>query len=203
MKNLVLYIVLWIASLGSVGCLGGRQEPRIVMHADAQFLPEERACVEWSADMWREQTSGLADAKFVWDYNSKDAVSVQKHKDDNVLLRVTGENPVVVEIDNEGEGSLLGLVTHGPPVRMSLVVDRFYQDRSLNKDECHRVSLHELGHVWGIPHISRNPSNIMFPVELPQRTACLKADDLLGFCFENDCGNIEMHPCPDQPVETF
>lgn len=200
--------VIAIASL-TVGCFLPAKEPTLTMHADVSFNEIERNCIDSSAEQWRYQTNGLADIRVKYDYDSHDPVSVLEHVTKHRIVKWSSSHPQLVEFEAELNEDLepgepvrfiLGQVgtkngIHNAfrlPVEMRLVSDRFYSGQL-----CRNVTIHEFGHVLGVPHITSSEKNIMFPVALADRKPCLKEDDLLAFCYFNDCGNVKMEACED------
>lgn len=172
-------------------------------HADVDFSPTERSCLEASAQQWREQTQGIADVGFVYDYKPKDPKSIVLNLTHNKLIKWSSTTPKVEEVEAIQEDpsyELLGLTMRSGgldsyprlPTTIGLVMDRLQDDHM-----CRLTVIHELGHAFGIHHMVGN-SNIMYPSVDIGRTACLKHDDLLAFCFANDCGNVEMKQCAYQ-----
>lgn len=182
------------------------------MHGDVRYNEEQRQCVEESAKVWEDQTAGVADINVIWDLDSSTASGLHEQSKNNRIIYTTSQTPVVKEKDEAAERNrdeddppvfLLGFVKpsggiHAPlggPVELRLVLDRLTDGH-----KCRLAAIHELGHVLGIGHIARNRENIMYPSLMGSRKACLKADDLLGFCFVNDCGSVAMKPCSDEPT---
>jgi hypothetical protein len=198
----LLTTVLCLLGLNGCAFLPAR-EPTVTLHADKAFNGPERQCIKESADQWRSQTQGLADANVVYDYDPTNVDQVLKFQLKDRLVKWDSSMPLV-RAEDEGDALLLGQVwpkggIHNDwkiPVEMRLVSDRL---TDLHK--CKLTAVHELGHVFGVPHIPSDPGNIMFPSVIPTRTACLKNEDLLVFCMVNDCGRVEMKPCPDQSLE--
>ena len=194
-----------LASLGMGCALPSVKDPTLVMHVDTSYTAPERACLEQSAQQWRDQTSGLANVSYEYDYNPQDVVSVLVHKLDNRVVRWTSETPYVklVEEMNSEPGNpwtLLGEVNgkgikdvFRGPVEMGLVMDRL-QDNHM----CRLTAIHELGHVFGVPHMPKH-GDIMFPSVQKNRTACLKPNDLTIFAQINGFPGELMKPCEEQP----
>ncbi len=219
MKSNKLTALIFCLGMLIQGCfLNASKEPTIVMHADTLFSPDERACMEQSAQQWRDQTNGLADAHFVYDYKTADPISYLEMKLHHRVVRWTSENPVLAEMERQGTERerledpdappyiILGMVSpgiglhHEPqwPVEMRLVADRLQNDPNFEyMHRCKLTTIHELGHVFGLQHLENNDANIMFPSVNMGRKACLKKDDLLVFCYLNNCGNVAMKPCED------
>lgn len=207
------FLLIFSALLLSVllpGCAVGHalfpeKVPMVILHGDEQYTIAQRKCMEDSADVWRNQTSGVADIQIVWDYNSAIPASIATHKDHNKIVWADSKTPIIVEMESDYEPGqrLLGLVMPSggihnrakDPVEVRLIMDRMDDQRV-----CRLTAIHELGHLLGTPHISRNRENIMYPSIMSTRTVCLKPDDLLGFCFVNDCGSVKMKPCSDEPT---
>ncbi len=180
------------------------------MHVDTSYGPLERQCIVDSAEQWRSQTRGLADVELEFDYDTHKPLEVARRRLSNRIVRWSSQSPVVVEIekelteDQEDPYILLGQVNgkgirdpwHNP-IEMRLVADRLQDPHT-----CRLTAIHEFGHVFGIPHLP-NKTDIMYPSVSYSRSACLKAEDLLAFCFYNDCANVDMKPCPDDPPGTF
>ncbi len=194
------FMALVLAAVTSLGCFVPAYSPKVTMSVDAQFSLEERKCIEDSAAQWKEQTNGLSDVRFVYDYNSKVFESVVAHKLTHRVTRWTTETPMVKALTDEGY-ILLGQVSEVDsiisgglvkPAEMRLVADRL-EDPNV----CRLTAIHELGHLMGINHIKWNEHAIMFPSVRRDRKACLKNDDLIMFCAANDCGNVPMKPCED------
>ncbi len=186
--------------------------PMVTMHGDVRYNEDQRQCVIDSAKVWEDQTSGVADINIIWDFNSADPVSIHEQSKNHKIIYTTSQTPVVKERDDAAERNrdeddppqyLLGFVKpsggiHNPlqgPVELRLVLDRLSDGH-----KCRLAAIHELGHVLGVGHIPRNKEDIMYPSIMASRKACLKPDDLLGFCFVNDCGSVAMKPCSDEPT---
>lgn len=188
----------------TIGCVTPYSSPPVLsMAVDKNFTPAEQGCIADSASKWAEQTSGLAHIDLQWDaLDSKDPRSVAEHRKEHRLVRWTSDLDVVKAIDGDGSsGWLMGQVSGreigkpyiSNPIQMALVADRL-EDPHV----CKLTAIHEFGHVLGLPHID-GPQNIMFWAVVGARTACLKKDDLLMFCYINDCSTVPMKPCDDQP----
>lgn len=199
MKKFVLLIVLML-----FGCAMPPKEPRILFHADKSFSEYERKCLQAGSDQWTEQTSGLADAVYVYDYDSSDATQVARFALFHRVVRWTSDMPIVKfndalinDGDEDGASQILGQTRSSTndafhrPIEMRLVVDRLSDENM-----CKQVVVHELGHAFGVPHINYWPA-IMYPSADIRRGTCLKKADLLAFCYLNDCGSVKMNPCPD------
>ncbi len=193
-----------LLAIGISGCaLPSVKDPTLVMHVDTSYTPPERQCLEQSAQQWRDQTSGLANVQYEYDYNPKDIVSVLTHKLDNRVVRWTSETPYVklleeMESEPDAPYTLLGQVNgkgiKDPfrlPVEMGLVMDRL-QDNHM----CRLTAIHELGHVFGVPHMPAM-TDIMYPSVISKRTACLKDHDLIAFAQINGLPGELMKPCKD------
>lgn len=179
------------------------KDPTLTMHVDTSYQPAERQCLEQSAEQWRQQTSGLANVSFEYDYNVRDVVSVLTHKLHNRVVRWTSETPYVVlveELESEPDHkyTLLGQVNgkgiQDPfklPIEMGMVMDRL-EDNHM----CRLTAIHELGHVFGVPHMPYL-TDIMYPSVYTPRSACLKGVDLTAFAQLNGLPGELMKPCQD------
>lgn len=207
-KTLVLKSLVLALLVGLTGCFLPAREPSITMHADTSFTFPERECLEVSAEQWRTQTQGLADISLKYDYNSSDPASVALSKLQDRLVRWTSKNPVLIEYEAELNADkdpdapaahILGQVNgNGIKDKFHLPVEmRMVMDRLEDPHDCRLTAIHEFGHVLGVPHITTSHANIMYPVVEYSRKACLKKDDLLGFCYFNDCGNVQMKACEE------
>lgn len=167
----------------------------VVLHGDVDFTADEQSKVLLAAELWRVQTGGLADIQVVFDARLTDPA--WSCNGCSLLGRFTSEDKLVQEADEASEGQLLGRVSpsggiHNPwkrPVLMLLVADRLHDG-----DRWMAATVHEMGHVLGLPHVS-SPQSVMFPIYIRHAHACLKRHDLVTFCQVNDCGHTEMHPC--------
>ncbi len=200
------------AGLMSAGCaVFGTVEPTIKYHADVNFSEPERMCLKGAADQWRTQTQGLADMEYVYDYDSKSTRSVVEHQLHHRLGRWTSDMTLVKEIEayDEKEANLppdsihlLGIMRtkdgihndFGKPVEVDLVADLLTDPR-----RCQQVAMHEFGHAFGMFHDTSWPPPVMYPHSIQGMSACLKKADLVQFCALNNCGSVEMKPCPDDP----
>ncbi len=206
MKRLskVCSLILSLASLVQIGCFAPSvKDPTLVMHVDTAYTKDERLCLEDSAQQWRNQTSGLANVSFEYDLNQKDPVSVLVHRLDHRVVRWTSQTPYVKlleEMQSEPDKPyiLLGQVNgkgtkdpFGKPIEMGLVSDRL-----TDPHVCRLTAIHELGHVFGVPHMP-GPGSIMYPSIHPSRTACLKRDELTVFAQINGLPGELMRPCEE------
>ncbi len=207
-KTYILSLAILLASL--TGCaLPSVKDPTLVMHVDTSYTAPERQCLEQSAQQWRDQTSELANVQFEYDYNVKDVLSVLIHKKDNRVVRWTSETPYVKLVEQlqsqpDAPYILLGQVNgkgildpYHLPIEMGLVMDRI-QDGLAEGDGhlCKLTAIHELGHVFGVPHMPFK-TDIMYPSVYPPRSACLKNEDLVAFAQLNGLPGDLMKPCPD------
>jgi len=196
--------------------------PDVLLHGDESFtLTERQECVQWAADKWYQQTQGLADLQVVWDVDSGDVKSLKAHQSDNRLLKLSSTSPMTVEQDKESyedcmdglhdDGAcktikLMGITSPSGGIKspvhtvlkqnltVGLVTDRF-----TDIHVCRLVTLHEFGHVFGIPH-QDHITSIMFPSVVEGQSECMKPEDLMAFCYANDCGAVQMKPCKEDQV---
>ena len=177
----------------------------VTMHADPDFTEDERAYIEEAAEMWSIQTNGQATMVIVYDLDQ--AVHVLAPK----IERAASDDPEVMEEDCETEResgeevaegdvcrpSLLGFVSpsggmRNPwrmPYRMVLIPDRYdSHERGVS------VTLHEIGHVFGVPH-HESSASVMFKYQLDVEKTCLRQPDLQSFCNINVCDGRDMFPC--------
>jgi hypothetical protein len=203
------YLTALLFAFALTGCAMRNKEPMITMHVDTSFTMPERQCLEASADQWRYQTSEFADVEFKYDFNSHSVTSVGENFLHDRVVRWTSDNPTVKAIEeaNAEPGSpymLLGQVNGHHlndevrlPIEMRLVADRLGDAHT-----CRLTAIHELGHVFGLPHMAK-ATDIMFPAVMLERTECLKKDELTLFSYLDHGTNIEMKPCDDQPDSDF
>lgn len=187
-------------------------EPTLTIHADVRYTDGERAVLQDSADIWSYQTDGLATVKLVFDFDPEDPASVKANEDNNTSTRLAEGSKVLQDIDCEASeenglppGVCVPLVLafvspsggiHNPsgaPVQLNWATERCYSYSQLDHGKCLSVVLHEMGHVFGIPHL-RSPQAAMFPVQNSVKT-CLRQPDLAEFCAINVCGDHVMKPC--------
>lgn len=176
--------------------------PEVVFHGDTTFTADERRNIEESANIWREQTSGLANIRVVWDWSK----NTQLPNNDNHIERLDQYDLEVIMEDceiSEANGlkpctpSVLAWVSpsggiHNPdhdPVMVKFIPER-YQGYD---DYFQSVAIHEFGHVLGLPHLAI-PQAVMYPSQNAVKT-CLKQPDLAMFCQTNVCDKREMKPC--------
>ncbi len=199
-----------LSLIGLSGCaMPSVKDPTLVMHVDTSYTAPERKCLEQSAQQWRDQTSELANVQFEYDYNVKDVLSVLYHKKDNRVVRWISETPYVKLVEQmqstpDGPYVLLGQVNgkgildpYHLPIEMGIVMDRL-QDGLAEGDGhmCKLTVIHELGHVFGVPHMPYT-TDIMYPSVIAERSACLKSVDLVAFAQLNGLPGELMKPCPD------
>ncbi len=199
-------IAAFLFGLSLTGCgvhlPGQPTTPTMTYHADTSFTEPERQCLEVSAGIWRGQTSGLADIRFKYDFNTHSTKSVLENQLNDRLERWTSDNPEVKKYESDFEEGqfLLGFAegkitnTIRTPIEVHLVMDRLRDPHM-----CQLTAIHEFGHAFGVPHLDNKVTNIMYPSVHPGRTACLKSDDLLAFSILNKVPSNLMIPCPDDP----
>lgn len=174
--------------------------PEFVMHGDKSFSESERKQIEASAGVWREQTGGQANLKIVWDWsptlipNGDHYIERLGNNDLEVILtdcEISAANDlppctptVLARVEPSG-----GI--HNPdhdPVHMKFIPGRYPSAEYFIS-----VAIHEMGHVFGLPHQSA-PQAVMYPSQNAIKT-CLKPSDLAAFCQYNVCDDRKMSPC--------
>lgn len=187
------------------GCIGPLQrEPTVTFHAAKQFTNEERKCLEVGAANWYYATDGLADARFVYDYDQGHFNGLEALPQ-HTVVKWSDTSKEAMEAD-EKAGSKFGLPggdfkikgqidVHGglhaawpAPIQMALVTDRM-----ADFNECTVVVTHELGHVWGLNHTPDKSSIMYYRVDPSQR--CLTDQDMNAFCEINDCSGHSINSC--------
>ena len=173
-------------------------KPVVELHGDTDFGQRERELIELAMKEWRLQTGNLAVASVVWDLDFQSAAGLQEHVDrqHHLLFRSMSWMKDVQEQDGP-RAMVLAFVypsggIHNPwgdPVRMKLVADRLDDESRF-----FQVTVHELGHVFGVPHVN-SVQSVMYPSYFVGKTSCLKRGDLAAFCDVNDCGSVTMYPC--------
>lgn len=202
MKYMFLLIITVLAMIGCspkqlpVWAPGSVRAPSILMHGDPAFTEKERYIIDSAAEMWRIQTSGLADIQVVYDYDeikhSKEA-RIRKIQSDSLeaFEQDCYSNPICAPIVLAWVSPSGGL--HNPwhePVDMV-----FMPERSNGQEMAMQVIVHEFGHVLGMPH-SNCVQALLYPVVIEDRKhACLRQPDLSLFCTVNNCSGYQMKPC--------
>lgn len=206
-----------ILSMMTIGCMAGcgmfaSNAPTIAFHADTNFTAPERVCLAESAKQWHDQTSGLVDITYTYDYDGKSSKSVIDNQHNARLTRWNSDMFLVKETEAYLEHSrgaepdsiqLLGQMRtedgihnkYGQPLEVVLVMDRLQ-----NPIDCKSIAIHEFGHALGLEH--DDSAHVIMNTSYVPGTACLKKNDLLQFCINNKCADVPMHPCPDdEPLE--
>lgn len=185
------------------GCIGPLQrEPAITFHAAKQFTNDERKCLETGAANWYYATDGLADARFVYDYDQGHFNGLEALPQ-HTVVKWTNDSKEAQEADikagyKAGQSNFYikgqidvhgGLhATFPTPIQMALVTDRM-----ADFNECTIVVTHELGHVWGIQHQPDRSSIMYYRVDPNQR--CITEQDMNAFCGINDCSGHSVNAC--------
>ncbi len=188
----------------TVGKLGGEptKPATVTVHADTDFTQEERADMLLAANIWRWQTSGLADINVVFDldFSSIQSLGELLASDEVLVVRAEEGSSSVLAADASSncEGCVLGWMTsggiHAPkllhPIQGAFIVSRMNQVEGRQL----KVMLHEFGHLLGLPH-SPSVQGIMYPASITDTTNCLKKSDLALFCTVNECSGALLYPC--------
>lgn len=210
-KSLKALVVALVACLAP-GCVTSVSDkvdfppplpPVAEMHGDLSFSPSERSAIEKSFNIWKMQTGGQAVIKITWDYEVKKYVPGSKW---NVIQRYSEDSPQVIGADCEFSEQaglpkgmclpvLLGWAdpaggihnAEHAPYSLNLIPDR-YED----EDRFVSVTVHELGHIFGLPHTNVFQA-AMYPSN--EKKTCLSQADLTLFCSVNVCDGRKMFPC--------
>lgn len=173
-------------------------KPVVELHGDTTFDADERKTVELAAKLWRLQTSNVAVITLVWDVDFASVSNLQEHvnKHHHTLLKTVSWAEDVREQDRPNSFVLAFVYPRGgihnpwgDAVTMKLVMDRLDDTTRM-----FQVTVHEFGHVFGVPHLE-SVQSVMFPAYFPGKTSCLKRHDLVAFCNVNECGSAQMFPC--------
>lgn len=201
MRSLILASVLTLAGCIAQPVRYPTNTPKVVFHADERFSQQTKDCIVYGAAKWSEQTSGVAEAEVRFDYDGSNFLSQAEHvfnskielwsrfedrtatadAENKAKCVASGKDP------NDCSGTILGRVEPSGGVKGSLSGQTtvvLVEDRFDNEHTCRLVVLHELGHVFGTPHLT-NPAAIMYPQIRRENTECLKELDLTAFCTVN------------------
>lgn len=164
----------------------------IRFHASSTFTADERASISDATDMWRNQTSGLAQVDVIYDDAKSDT--------EPLLLRAQTNDPDILMLDIavgcDGP-CILGYTTKAiqntkDTEQLTIVI---VTDRSKASDSgLKMVIVHEMGHALGLRHIPDSYA-VMYPYSNPDQKGCLTQPDLAEFCRVNRCGSVELKPC--------
>lgn len=196
---------LFLSAITS-SCIIPAKEPAaafITMHGDPAFTTQEREAISHASHTWRLQTGGQAEIRVIYDMDPL------VHALEPTIVRANTNDPVIQAEDCEIQGlppedfagycqpSLLGYVSpsggmHNPwnlPYKMVLIPERYESHERFVS-----VTLHEMGHLFGIPH-QESVQSVMFYAQLEEPKTCLRQADLKAFCNNNVCDDREMFPC--------
>lgn len=168
-----------------------------VFHGDTDFTPEERAYVEEALSRITYQTAGVAELSVVWDLDFESVSMLKEHLTHNIIIRWTHSISLVEGYHRDNGAWLLGYspgdaFSHVDPARVHLVADSMAFIETTHPEAFVTVSMHEVGHVLGLPHLGDED---VMRGGYRGGHACFSPADLAAFCKTNTCGHVEMRPC--------
>lgn len=140
-----------------------------VIYVDNNFTSDEKLAIEEAAKAWNDSTNGHAHVELVYENLDDD------DDDSHVKMVSVNQNDIRLEFSEDlGEHKNYYKGFH---LKTEILIRN---DTGFEHDEFRRVVIHELGHYFGVPHISE-PSAIMYAKHGSRQANCLTRADVEAY----------------------